>query len=994
MSGTENTNNTFYKKLFGQMNEGLLVTMTLPGQRLKSYPVTEYEKAAKDIQGKGQTENGYICIGIRKEGLAGGTRGSLDDLIALPALYGDYDVLGPAHKQKHLPKTKEEVVSHLQSLKLPPSLIVDSGYGLQPYWILKNPMRMGTLEEKQKAKTVSENWGKYLAQEALRHGWKIDNVSDPARMLRAPGTKNHKQKEGILCKVIYNSDTFYEQEDFELCISDQKELPLIEENKEHVPLDFSSIESPNKSHLGDASRLLDRCACIKTMEEEPNAISEPLWYALCTNVVLAKGGAELFQKLSSYYSDYKRKETDYKIKRALDIKRPCTCEYIQKTLCFECPMYCQGFKAPIVHAILSKQEQLDEILTKELSLDDLFASSTLGLCCWAKDESPAYYAKMKQKVKKAGVGLREFEKAVSKEKRKREDIPFEVIRDELALDDLTLPGMKIPRDFMVSMDGVQKVVRANGFETLVNVCSEPIVMSRRLENIDSNMEKVELTFRRANRWKTVILPRSVALSKNPLVSAADTGLPVTSGNAQDLIKYLSDFEAANKDAIPFVRSISRIGWFGDEFYPFKVDSEIVFEHEHGELSTLIQAFEKAGNKDEWIVATAKIREEPFARALLAASFASPLLERLKHRVMMLHIWNSSRSGKTAALKLALSIWGNPQKLMGNFNSTLVGMERSAGMLKHLPLGIDELQVLNEKKVSPGSIIYSLGNGYGKTRGNRQGGLQPVQSWRNAIITTGEQPLSADSSLDGITSRVMELYGKPIPNPDIGRTLHQISESSFGHGGSIYIKYLIDEVICQKDKLQTDFADIRARLKEEFEALKMGEPGVHLDNVSVLVLADYYASLSVFEMPDGKAKAEALMMGLIILENIKSTEKQDMVERAWEFITGWVAVNQERFSSVAIPCFGVIEDDRAYIVANELRKALEDNGFNNLKCLKGFRERGYLSPWKDPDGTIRNQSQKKIKGINVRTVCIKLDVDDKKVHPLEFPENLTQEQLVW
>ena len=34
-----------------------------------------------------------------------------------------------------------------------------------------------------------------------------------------------------------------------------------------------------------------------------------------------------------------------------------------------------------------------------------------------------------------------------------------------------------------------------------------------------------------------------------------------------------------------------------------------------------------------------------------------------------------------------------------FNSTAVGLERRAGTLRHLPLGLDELQVLNERRLS-------------------------------------------------------------------------------------------------------------------------------------------------------------------------------------------------------------------------------------------------------------------------------------------------------
>ena len=116
--------------------------------------------------------------------------------------------------------------------------------------------------------------------------------------------------------------------------------------------------------------------------------------------------------------------------------------------------------------------------------------------------------------------------------------------------------------------------------------------------------------------------------------------------------------------------------------------------------------------------------------------------------------------------MAISVWGNPTKLMGSFNATSVGLERMAGILKHLPFAIDELQVLNNKRLPLENIIYSLDNGFGRLRGAKDGGMQETLSWRNNIITSGEQPISKESSNDGVLSRVLELYGKPTPNPNV------------------------------------------------------------------------------------------------------------------------------------------------------------------------------------------------------------------------------------
>lgn len=122
--------------------------------------------------------------------------------------------------------------------------------------------------------------------------------------------------------------------------------------------------------------------------------------------------------------------------------------------------------------------------------------------------------------------------------------------------------------------------------------------------------------------------------------------------------------------------------------------------------------------------------------------------------------------------------------MGSFNATSVGLERMAGILKHLPFAIDELQVLNSKRLSVENIIYSLGNGFGRLRGSKEGGVQETASWRNNILTSGEQPMTKESSNDGVLTRALELYGKPVDNVDIAHQLHLVSENNYGFAGRI------------------------------------------------------------------------------------------------------------------------------------------------------------------------------------------------------------------
>lgn len=139
------------------------------------------------------------------------------------------------------------------------------------------------------------------------------------------------------------------------------------------------------------------------------------------------------------------------------------------------------------------------------------------------------------------------------------------------------------------------------------------------------------------------------------------------------------------------------------------------------------------------------------------------------------------------------------------------------------------------------------------------------------------------------------------------------------------------------------------------------------------MADYYASKSLFGLNADAALTEALSFGITILKNAKSLEKEDVIERAWHFVEDWVASNKSRFDNLAAPCYGKIESGKVYIIASVLREALTDNGFNYTKSIKGFKDKGYINTFDNTEGKQNIQCQKKIRGVNVRTICALIDV---------------------
>lgn len=948
------TNREYYELLL-RSKDGI-ITMTAFGKNggKQIFRCSSAEEIEEVVSAHLEGYNTYIDPNLRRTDLPSGLRGGDEDVTVVNCLTADVDIRGPAHTEQKLPETIGDALKPLEGFP-PPTLLIDSGYGVYVVWVFKEPIPIAMDADREKVGQAFSGFGKAVMQAYEAAGYKIDNVFNISHLFRVPGSRNNKLDSPAECRILESSGIFYTLEDF----AAYRDTTL---QPEKIPFEA------DERVVGSADRIMDGCLFCRKMLDDPNAVTEPEWKAQGSNIVLAADGAEKFHEYSSLYNGYSMDETDYKIRRCLEAKKPCTCRYIRENLGFPCPEGGCGVKAPVVFALLSKKEQLEAVLQKErLSAGEVYDPYLLRLAAYAKNSLPAEYGKMKLKIREIGVSLRDFERAVRAEAEAMAEPEFEIEPTEINLEGLQTPGAMEPQGYRISIEeGVNSICYENGVGFPVNLCHEPVVISRRLENIDTGRERLVLSHYRNHRWKEIVAPRSVIFNRNKLVNLSDNGLPVSTDNAEGLVRYLTAYEMQNSKVIPFVRSIDRIGWVGNEFYPCAVKNEYVYEGE--DADHLVSAIAEAGDYNLWLRTATELRKNPFARAIMAASFASPLLELLQHRVIILHVWHSSRSGKTAALKFALSIWGDPMKLMGNFNSTAVGLERKAGTLKHLPLGLDELQVLNEKRLSPSLIVYSLGNGYGKTRGSRNGGLQDVPTWRNCIISTGEQPLSAENAMDGVDSRVLELYGPPTADAEQGRVIHQISESNYGFAGKRYIEYLIGNILTNKENLRQNYETIREKLQTGFE----GDPGAHLDNIAALALADCYASVSLWNMTIEDAFAEAVSLGTTVLKNVKSLEKEDVVERAWHFLIDWVATNKTRFETTITPCYGKIETGKVYIIAAVLRQALEDGGFSYTKSIRGFRERGYIDVFSNAEGRENTQCQKKIQGINVRAVCLRLD----------------------
>ncbi|MGN1318901.1 MAG: DUF927 domain-containing protein [Lachnospirales bacterium] len=502
-------------------------------------------------------------------------------------------------------------------------------------------------------------------------------------------------------------------------------------------------------------------------------------------------------------------------------------------------------------------------------------------------------------------------------------------------------GLRQPEGWIYSDKGISEISEKKIVPTLV--CRTPIIITKRLRSIETNEEKIEVSFKRDGKWHSAIYPRSTIFTNRGITVLADLGCTVTSENAKSVVKFLSALEAENIDIIPIVQSVSSFGWqTGNRFIPGH-EKGIVLDIDPTQKG-LAMAYCQSGTYDEWILMIKPHRKRDKFRFILAASFAAPLLKIIRQRIFFVYNWGGSKGGKTAALKAALSVWGEPERLMINFNATQVGLERTAAFYCDLPLGIDERQLAGNNSNAQNSLeksVYMIASGQGKIRGSKGGGLQHTHQWRTIAIATGEEPIATNTSQTGVSTRTIEIYGGPFEDEAEASIMHQMTAINYGWAGNDFIDHILksDELaICELYKKMTKFV----------QGISGGKSGSHVAGIAAVALADALADHWIFNKADEieineKSWQRAEKMAEAILNQQLSTTETDVNENAAQFIVDWIMSNKSCFGSNTIgTCFGYISGNKAYIYPSILNNALSKNGYSPRKTMRYLADKGVIA----------------------------------------------------
>lgn len=480
------------------------------------------------------------------------------------------------------------------------------------------------------------------------------------------------------------------------------------------------------------------------------------------------------------------------------------------------------------------------------------------------------------------------------------------------------------------------------------------------------------------------LDRDVLLNQSKVIGAlAPMGANVSSSNAKEIVRYLTDVERRYGWARPRERSVIHLGWAEgplSAFMPYDAgEGGVRFDPSPDEAVKARPFMEPAGTLAGWVEGVAPARASSMAfRCVLAASFASPLVALLGVQTFIVYLWGRSRSGKTPTLKAAGSVWGDPTEgadsYFRTFADTPKSIVRAAALLHDIPVIIDELQ----SKGAPGGqagkrqvvedLLYSLSLGHERGALNSDRSMMRAGSWRCLTIATGEIPIVGSSTQQGAANRTLELCAEPFSDARQAQAMHHLVAREHGTAGRAYVAAL-------RRNEPAFYAGQYAALRDAACEAAGGHP--QADNVALLALADALAQYYVFAPGSdwGACLEGAMRLARWALVNATGADAGDTDLKAVQFLSEWLVRNRLHFESSAemdrLERWGAIEQHRDrpgfcwWVFSSVMDRALGEANFDRQKTLRRMADEGVLVGATERGFT----RQRRFNGSRVYCVCI-------------------------
>ena len=360
--------------------------------------------------------------------------------------------------------------------------------------------------------------------------------------------------------------------------------------------------------------------------------------------------------------------------------------------------------------------------------------------------------------------------------------------------------LSVPANFLFEAGGLKVKV----FDKKTGEEKEPVIFSKTpilpvkiFRKADKSDMQVELAYyeRVENAWHKVTVPMTTIAKTQNITDLASFGVDVNSPHAKDFSNFLMRIQRISDNAkkIPKILIYEQTGWTGENYEKFIYppgESDFVVQNGGFDYES---KFSAKGSKEDWVrlfLPAYASRKHVWCRYALGLVLAAPLVRLCNSRNWQGVLVAPSGSAKSAIAKLAISIFGNPEKLHTTFNGTSSFTDELSPRLNDLPCWVDEFQAADETmRKNFQQLIYNYAEGKTRGRLSRNAEVKKQYEFSGTRLCTSEQVVMQDSFMQGAFNRTIQIQGiAPLPDY-LARKFHSELHKTYGHFGKQFVEYV-------------------------------------------------------------------------------------------------------------------------------------------------------------------------------------------------------------
>lgn len=507
--------------------------------------------------------------------------------------------------------------------------------------------------------------------------------------------------------------------------------------------------------------------------------------------------------------------------------------------------------------------------------------------------------------------------------------------------------------------------------------ADPMKIESIQQNIDDGTYKASIKYKSFSGMKEITIPREEYLNKNNLIKYQSKGLDITHRNVALLTEYFNEKE---KEAQ--IKNIhTKLGFSnyeGKTIYKLYECIGIDSKYEG------IYDVKPIGDKEEYInMINQEVIGNIALEFMVSISLSSVLLgyigEDLGLDSIIVHLVGNSTTGKSTALKLAISLFGYPDVkrngLFGTYNRTNNALLKKLNGLKGVPYALDEISMSYTQNFT--NFVYGLANGTDKERLNKDSELKKKGVWLTTILSNGEKSLIGSSNKNaGVQIRVIEASNVTwTRDAENAEKINRVIQQNYGHIGFEFAEYIMKR---KKDQLVKQFEISRDEIYKKMEdELVIDSMTFRRCNKFGIILQTAYLFQN---MMDIKLDIDGIKKLMVEIER-ESLRNRNFRDSAIDYIKQYVSkyINKFQFNNNSPnDIFGKLipKQDCVEVQMNKIsfEQMINQGGYEDKNVvLKELKDAGYLNCEKDR----YTRSRKNSFGYSEEVYVIKLPKEETK-----------------